>query len=122
MVLTRDVIPRTEDAWLCATCGICVERCPRNVSPMDIILATRCLLFEESGKIPPDRSKALRSILRCGRALKPTANIEQRRTALGLPKLALDMDDLSEIRGELEGVGLLRLAKMEKKSTRRNHR
>jgi len=120
IILTTGLVPGKEDVWLCATCGICVERCPRNVSPMDIILATRCLLFEEAGKIPPDSSRALRSVLRFGRAVKPRANIKERRAALGLPKLGPDSGDLSQIRGQLKAAGLLRLAKIEKKSARRN--
>ena len=41
----------SEDLWLCATCGACVERCPRGVAIIDIMRAMRRLLVPD-GVVP----------------------------------------------------------------------
>jgi Fe-S oxidoreductase len=41
----------SEDLWLCATCGRCVQRCPRGVEIIDIMRATRRLLVPD-GVVP----------------------------------------------------------------------
>ena len=48
----------SEDVWLCATCGACVERCPRKVEIIDIMRAVRRVGIE-GGVIP----KALRTAM-----------------------------------------------------------
>ena len=41
----------SEDLWLCATCGACVERCPRGVGIIDFMRAMRRLLVPD-GVVP----------------------------------------------------------------------
>jgi len=46
------VVPfESEDLWLCATCGRCVQRCPRGVEIIDIMRAMRRLLVPD-GVVP----------------------------------------------------------------------
>jgi Fe-S oxidoreductase len=43
-----------EDAWLCATCRACVQRCPRGVEIIDIMRAMRRVIVElGTGYLPP---------------------------------------------------------------------
>jgi len=41
----------SEDLWLCATCGKCVQRCPRGVEIIDLMRAMRRLLVPD-GVVP----------------------------------------------------------------------
>ncbi len=50
-----------EDTWLCATCGACVERCPRGVKIIDVMTAIR-RLGGQWGTIPKALKTALTSI------------------------------------------------------------
>ncbi len=46
------VVPfESEDLWLCATCGRCVQKCPRGVEIIDIMRAMRRLLVPD-GVVP----------------------------------------------------------------------
>jgi Fe-S oxidoreductase len=46
------VVPfESEDLWLCATCGNCVQRCPRGVEIIDVMRAMRRLLVPD-GVVP----------------------------------------------------------------------
>jgi Fe-S oxidoreductase len=46
------VVPfESEDLWLCATCGNCVQRCPRGVEIIDVMRAMRRILVPD-GVVP----------------------------------------------------------------------
>ncbi len=50
-----------EDTWVCATCGACVERCPRGVKIIDVMMALR-RLASQWGNTPKALKTALTSI------------------------------------------------------------
>ncbi|MBA2423233.1 MAG: (Fe-S)-binding protein [Chitinophagales bacterium] len=41
-----------EELWACTTCNACVEECPVNISPLDIIMDLRRSLVMEESKMP----------------------------------------------------------------------
>jgi Fe-S oxidoreductase len=43
-----------EDAWICATCGACVQRCPRGVEIIDVMRALRRAIVSLGIGIIPD--------------------------------------------------------------------
>jgi len=51
----------SEDLWLCATCGSCVQRCPRGVEIIDVMRAVRRLLVPEG--VVPASIPNLRSVM-----------------------------------------------------------
>lgn len=57
-----------EELWDCTTCFTCVERCPKDVRPAELILTLRSQLVE-SGKIPGTIGDALMGIFRQGNPL-----------------------------------------------------
>jgi Fe-S oxidoreductase len=57
-----------EELWDCTTCFTCVERCPKDVRPADLIIGLRGQLVE-AGRIPPTIGDALMSIFRQGNPL-----------------------------------------------------
>jgi Fe-S oxidoreductase len=54
-----------EDWWLCTTCNMCVSRCPRGVSTIDIMVALRRILVEE-GRVPITLRDALEAVFKQG--------------------------------------------------------
>jgi len=59
-----------EDVWLCATCGACVEQCPRGVEIIDIIRALRrTIVVLGAGKIPDSLRIAMKNISGTGNPL-----------------------------------------------------
>jgi len=57
-----------EELWDCTCCFTCVERCPKDVRPAELIISLRSQLVE-SGKIPGTIGDALMSIFRQGNPL-----------------------------------------------------
>ncbi|MGD1995025.1 MAG: (Fe-S)-binding protein [Anaerolineae bacterium] len=57
-----------EELWDCTCCFTCVERCPKDVRPADLIISLRGQLVE-SGRIPPTIGDALMSTFRQGNPL-----------------------------------------------------
>jgi Fe-S oxidoreductase len=57
-----------EQLWDCTCCFTCVERCPKDVRPAELIIGLRSLLVE-SGKIPGTVGDALMGIFRQGNPL-----------------------------------------------------
>ena len=54
-----------QELWDCTSCFTCVERCPKDVQPAELIIALRGDLVE-SGRIPETVGTALMSIFRQG--------------------------------------------------------
>jgi Fe-S oxidoreductase len=57
-----------EELWDCTCCFTCVERCPKDVKPAELIIGLRSLLVE-SGTIPKTVTDALQGIFRQGNPL-----------------------------------------------------
>jgi len=103
-ILVLGVMPDAEDAWACATCGNCVERCPRGVSAMEVMLAARSRLFEQLGRIPNDCRAMIQNIEGTGRAVGPRSDLKKIRKALGLPDVSMDGQALKQIQEAIEGA------------------
>lgn len=57
-----------EELWDCTTCATCSTRCPKQVSPMEIIIGLRGA-FVENGRVHPNVKTALESTFRQGNPL-----------------------------------------------------
>ncbi len=57
-----------EELWDCTCCFTCVERCPKDVKPAELIIGLRSMLVE-SGRIPRTVTDALQGIFRQGNPL-----------------------------------------------------
>ncbi len=57
-----------EELWDCTTCATCYSRCPKQVNPMEAIIALRGV-FVEKGRVHPNVKAALESIYRYGNPL-----------------------------------------------------
>lgn len=57
-----------EELWDCTTCSTCYSRCPKQVNPMEAVIALRSAIVE-TGKIHPNMKTALESTFRQGNPL-----------------------------------------------------
>lgn len=57
-----------EELWDCTTCSTCYSRCPKQVNPMEAIIALRSA-FVEKGRVHPNVKTALESTFRHGNPL-----------------------------------------------------
>lgn len=77
--------------WECTQCLQCMERCPREVTPFDIIITLQNRAVREGLPFPEGLSKMLGSVKRLG-AIQPPQEIVDRefeifdRESLGLPE------------------------------------
>ncbi|MGD8967822.1 MAG: (Fe-S)-binding protein [Anaerolineae bacterium] len=66
MLVDSDMDVRShEELWDCTACFTCVERCPKDVEPAELIIALRGELVE-SGRVPETVGTALMGIFRQG--------------------------------------------------------
>lgn len=57
-----------DELWDCTTCSTCTSRCPKQVNPMEAIVAMRSA-FVEKGRVHPNVKTALESTFRQGNPL-----------------------------------------------------
>jgi len=82
------------ELWDCTTCSTCAKRCPKQVSPMEMIIGLRSAIVEK-GAVHPNVKAALESTFRHGNPL--TLPREQRgawAADLGLKHYAAGMEYL----------------------------
>jgi Fe-S oxidoreductase len=57
-----------EELWDCTTCSTCYSRCPKQVNPMEAVIALRSAIVEK-GRVHPNVKTALESTFRHGNPL-----------------------------------------------------
>ena len=80
--LKDDILP-SEDLWMCTTCYSCVERCPRDVDIVDIIILMRNMAVQK-GYMAEDHKKVGRSLLKTGHTVPASDKLKQLRVSMGL--------------------------------------
>jgi len=89
----RDLIEELMESnviWECAQCLQCTERCPREVTPFDIILALQNLAVSKGLPFPEGLTKMLNSVKRFGAIQQPQEIVDREfesydRESLDLP-------------------------------------
>jgi len=71
------------DLWLCTTCYSCVDRCPRNLAPTDMIMAMRNLAFKRD-IVPLNFLKTVQAIYKTGHGVPNNDANRAARVKLGL--------------------------------------
>jgi Fe-S oxidoreductase len=57
----EDIAQKKGMIWDCSTCTTCVQRCPKQVDPADLVISVRSVLVED-GQVPPKIRDVLKSI------------------------------------------------------------
>ena len=85
-IITKGVVPREGNEWLCAYCLMCDQRCPMGVSLAEILMEIKNISARE-GKAPPDVIESAETLMEDGCLSPISARSEKIRTELGLPDL-----------------------------------
>jgi len=82
----KEEIITSEELWDCSTCYTCVERCPRQVPIVDLIIDLRNLAVAE-GHMRPQHKGTATNLLKYGHTVDVKDNISKLRVELGLPEV-----------------------------------
>jgi len=81
----KEEILSSEELWDCTTCYTCVERCPRAVPIVDVVVALRNMAVAE-GHIFDNHKKTATNLYKLGHTVSVNADITKLREELGLAK------------------------------------
>jgi len=79
----KEEILSSEELWDCTTCYTCVERCPRAVPIVDVVVALRNMAVAE-GHIFDNHKKTATNLYKLGHTVSVNADITKLRGELGL--------------------------------------
>ncbi|MFA6805492.1 MAG: CoB--CoM heterodisulfide reductase subunit C [Candidatus Methanomethylophilaceae archaeon] len=82
----KEAILDSDELWECSTCYTCVERCPRQVPIVDIVVALRNIAVAE-GHIRANHKKTATSFYKTGHTVPINDKIKAERKAMGLPEV-----------------------------------
>lgn len=82
----KDEIINSEELWMCSTCYTCVERCPRRVPIVDVVIALRNMAVAE-GHIKAPHKKTATNFYTMGHSVPINDEIKNMRKSLGLPEV-----------------------------------
>ncbi len=109
--LKDDILP-SEDLWMCTTCYSCVERCPRDVDIVDIIILMRNMAVQK-GYMAEDHKKVGRSLLKTGHTVPASDKLKQLRVSMGLsenpPTTLADPQALADFKKIMAKTGFEKL-------------
>ncbi len=80
----RDILLEDSSVWGCQSCNRCVEICPMDVKPYEVIQAVRRAAVKVES-CPANTYEGLRNLYRFGHAVFPKG-FEERRKKVGLPE------------------------------------
>jgi len=81
----KEEILNGDDLWGCTTCYACVERCPRAVPIVDVIIALRNMAVAE-GHIYKNHKATATNLYKLGHTVTVQEKMEKLREDLGLAK------------------------------------
>ena len=103
----KERVLKNDFIWFCSTCYACTERCPQGVRFTEVINAIKNLAVKE-GYIHPAFSQQVGILKQYGRLYEIDEFDNNKRSALGLPKVAKAKGFTAKI---IELVGLDKLVK-----------
>lgn len=82
----KEEVLSSKDVWLCTTCYVCYDRCPRKVNPTDVIYALRNIAIREGYMLKPHK-KVASYLLKTGHMVPLVDKIKDMRGNLGLEEI-----------------------------------
>ncbi len=82
----KEEILTSEELWQCTTCYACVERCPRAVPIVDIIITLRNMAVA-NGKMYENHKKTATALSTFGHTVSINDDVKANRKALGLSEV-----------------------------------
>ena len=87
-----DLIGSDSIIWNCTNCYNCHERCPQEVSPIEVIIALKNMSMDKATQ-PPVVKNIVEKVLKTGSTVSVTDLSKKRREELGLPPFQMDCTD-----------------------------
>jgi len=81
-----------DELWLCAWCYRCTERCPQGLQLTEIFLLTRNFASER-GYLPESPRGLLEQIIRSGRVMAVSEDVDEWRQEYGLKRIGTDIGE-----------------------------
>lgn len=94
----KDQVLNNEFIWLCSMCFICLERCPQDVRPPDVMTVLRNMAAKE-GLAPPNLMKLVQILAEKGRIYEIDDFIEDERDDRELPPVEAEPETIKKIAG-----------------------
>ena len=82
----KEEIINSDELWECSTCYTCVERCPRQVPIVDIVISLRNIAVAE-GHMFDAHKKTASNLAAYGHTVPVQDKISALRAELGLPEI-----------------------------------
>lgn len=98
-----DEVLDDDTLWLCTTCFMCQERCPRDIRTVDAILKLRSLASQK-GLMNRKHLEVIKSVLETGYSIPLDEKVQDRREQLGLSRKPHMEDDRDKTLGELKTI------------------
>jgi heterodisulfide reductase subunit C len=95
-----DDVLEDDTLWLCTTCFMCQERCPRNINIVDTILKLRSLASRK-GLVNRKHLEVIKSVLETGYSIPLDEKVQDKREQMGLDRKPHTGDDRKKIIKEL---------------------
>jgi heterodisulfide reductase subunit C len=92
----REQVLKSEFIWLCSTCYTCHERCPQEVKITEIMNVLRNIASRE-GYAHPAYVRQVNALRSQGRLYEIDDFDNRKRERLGLPRIAMDPDEVGKI-------------------------
>ena len=94
----KDQVLNNEFIWLCSMCFVCLERCPQDVRPPDVMTVLRNMAAKE-GLAPPNLMKLVQILAEKGRIYEIDDFIEDERDDRELPPVEAEPETIKKIAG-----------------------
>ncbi len=98
----RDVLKASE-LWLCTTCYVCYDRCPRRVNVTDAIIHLRNMAFRQ-GFLMPRHVEVAKLLIKHGHAVPINEPTKKLRAELGLSELPPTVHSKPEALEEVSAI------------------
>ena len=86
----------SDTIWLCSMCFMCLERCPQDVRPPEVMTVLRNMAAKE-GVAPANLSKLLETLKRNGRVYSLDDFTNEERSDHGLPSVEAEPEFIKRI-------------------------
>jgi len=94
----KDQVLNNEFIWLCSMCFVCLERCPQDVRPPEVMTVLRNMAAKE-GLAPPNLMKLVQILAEKGRIYEIDDFIEDERDDRELPPVEAEPETIKKIAG-----------------------
>ncbi len=99
----KDEIVNSDELWECSTCYTCVERCPRQVPIVDIVVALRNIAVSE-GHIRANHKVTATNFFKTGHTVPINDKVKALRKGMGLSEVPPTVLANKEAMAQLETI------------------